>query len=94
MVGKGKGKANSHNGEYWARLRKQFKTCHYDQSGAYAAQRQIKSQAMTELQTRLDNTEQNLQSATYQHLKNTGNFYPRTSDRLLVHLTKLTMSPL
>jgi hypothetical protein len=85
------GKANSHDDDYWDRLKKQFRTCQYDHSGAYAAQNRTKSSDMKNFERNLENTERNVQSASYQHLRKSGYFHPRPSDRLLP-LTRLKVN--
>ena len=88
LSGTGRARSNRHDEAYWDRLRRQFQNCEYDHSGAYAEYGPRRVNGVTEIEIRMENTEQNLNSATYQHMNHLGEFHPKASDRLL-HLTKL-----
>ena len=88
LKGTGSAKSNRHDDDYWERLKGQFENCEYDHTGAYSEYGPKRVNGVTELEARMENTEKNLNSVTYQHMNHLDEFNPRSSDRLL-HLTKL-----
>ena len=88
LKGTGRARSNRHDDAYWQRLRRQFENCEYDHTGAYSEYGPRRVNGVTEIEERMEHTEANLNSKTYQHMKHLGEFHPRSSDRLL-HLSKL-----
>ncbi len=81
-TGTGKKHGNSHNDRYWNRLKRQFKACAYDHTGAYSELRQrTKSAEMMKLQRHLEQAEQIMTTGRYQKLKERVSFHINT-DRL------------
>ena len=74
---------NTHNSAYWDKLRRQFESCSYANSGAYRSTGNGKSEEMSQLETDINSTEESVQHPTYAHMKRHGHFRPRASDRLL-----------
>jgi hypothetical protein len=58
QAGTGRRNNNAHDKKYWDRLKRQFRTCEYDHTGAYGEGRHPKSRAMKALHTRMEDYEQ------------------------------------
>lgn len=81
-AGTNKRKGNSHNVRYWMKLKKQFRTCAYDHTGAYSELRQREvSPEMKKFKRYLELTEQIMASDRYKQLRDRM-AYGKNTDRL------------
>jgi hypothetical protein len=75
--------ANSHDDEYWERLRKQFQTCQHDHAGAYCEYRTGNPGSIEKIAREIEVNEDIIQSDKFKLMKANGSFGVRASDRLL-----------
>lgn len=65
--------------KYWQRLRKEFETCQYNQSGAYGAYNGIRTEGMAEVEARIDRVEVVIKSQKFKRQLDEGGFNDRLS---------------
>jgi hypothetical protein len=79
-MNKGQRKKTSHNEAYWQRLREQFKTCDYDNAGAYQKINCELSAPMQVLADEIEEMEQVLLTDKHQELRKVGYFEANVPD--------------
>ena len=82
---------NRHNDAYWARLRRDFKTCSYQNGSAYSPIEGIQlSDGVNEFRTKIRTTEAKLKSVLNQRLNRAATYDPEPKPKPKPKLPKST----
>ena len=77
---RGKTKKPSRNDAYWQRLKQEFQTCVYENSGAYRELNGDRSPKITEIANEIEETEQVLLTDKHRELRKVGYFEANVPD--------------